>query len=152
MPALTRMQARPDDSAASPGRPWTTGGHERSRTTKRSMGLSGAAADNPQESQRWRTATNLFVRSFVPSCLCVWSAVDGYNYPLVVIASRRHFFSNPAPGKTPSSEACSPCPQTRPASCPPGCQPEQARRAGPQADTSAATPPMVDGAARRCCP
>jgi hypothetical protein len=34
----------------------------------------------------------------------VWSAVAGYNYPRIVIANRRHCFSNPAPRKTALTE------------------------------------------------
>ena len=60
---------------------------------------------SPQKSQRWRAATNLFVRPLCLRAFVVWSVVDGYNYPQIVIANRRHCFSNPAPGKLPLPKA-----------------------------------------------
>jgi len=60
--ACSRARGCPLVSACGPARTTTqqarkarpTSGHERSRTTKRSMGLPGAAVSSTQRSQRWR--------------------------------------------------------------------------------------------------
>ena len=117
-----RAPARPDDRAASPDglahrrRPQVQPGPERCKSVAlrlpgaASGGLQGSASCGPQE---------LLLKSLCASFVSfvrfvVWSVVDGYNYQLIVIASRKHCFPNPAPGELPLPEAGSPGPQARP--------------------------------------
>lgn len=94
--SLARQSRSPKRQAPQPRTAWPDGsGHKQQPGTERhksaALRLPGAAAGSPQGSLNCRThrifAHPLCLRAFV-----VRSVVDGYNYPLIVIANRRHCF------------------------------------------------------------